>query len=146
MESSSSEFVSVYAAGQVAGSAANTAFVSTLSKAGVQNFTQFDTGTHRAGDYSAVAIDPSTNNFWIENEYAGANSTSIGDYGTWVQNFSVGGTPSVLTPRQFDALLTAVAGSSAAPGSAATPSHIDLLFLEAMALSGQSTHHDYMFF
>jgi hypothetical protein len=150
MESSSSEFVSVYAAGQVAGSAANTAFVSTLSKAGVQNFTQFDSGTHRAGDYSAVAIDPSTNNFWIENEYAGANSTSIGDYGTWIQNFSVGGTPSA----QIDALLTAVMGSSTTSGSAAVtsqlsaaPSHIDVLFLEAMALSTQSSHHhDFLFF
>jgi hypothetical protein len=86
MESSSTEKVSVYDIGELSGGSMS---AGVLAEAGAQNFSQFDGNPHRAGDYSAIAVDPSTNNFWIENEYASGTVTSVGDYGTFISNFSV---------------------------------------------------------
>jgi hypothetical protein len=86
MESSSTQKVSVYDVGELSGGSMS---AGVLAVAGTNNFTQFDSNPHRAGDYSAIAVDPSTNNFWIENEYAGSHVTGIGDYGTFISNFTV---------------------------------------------------------
>ena len=67
MRSSTTDFVSTYFTGQTADSSGtgvmNIAEIGCIDGSGVQ------TGTARAGDYSATAIDPVTDTFWHTNEY-----------------------------------------------------------------------------
>ncbi|MGC8639007.1 MAG: Ig-like domain-containing protein, partial [Isosphaeraceae bacterium] len=82
MESSSTEYVSMYITGRLASDPANTMEPATLVKAGAATL-----NPSRAGDYGGLVLDPSTaNTFWAGNEYAQSN----GSWGTWITQFTVG--------------------------------------------------------
>jgi hypothetical protein len=66
MESSSSEFVSMYVTGRQAGDPLGTMKPGLLVAPGISDGFFF-----RAGDYSGIAVDPNGTSFWAENEYQG---------------------------------------------------------------------------
>jgi methionine-rich copper-binding protein CopC len=70
MESSSTEFVSSYVAGHIAGTPLGTTTPGVAFAPGAG----FMPASFREGDYSSVVYDPSTNLFWAANEYAGPNA------------------------------------------------------------------------
>jgi hypothetical protein len=73
MESSSSEFVSSYAAGHVAGQPLGTTVAGTAFAPGGGSMPQ----SFRAGDYSSVVLDPTDGTtFWAANEYIGSDGAS----------------------------------------------------------------------
>ena len=63
MQSSSTEFTSMYVTGQVAGGAPGTTGTPRLAKGG----DEFYPG-NRSGDYSGITVDPVTDTFWAANE------------------------------------------------------------------------------
>jgi hypothetical protein len=67
MESSLTEFVSMYVTGRWASDPLGTLAAGTLVKAG----NSFLYGLFRAGDYSNIALDPDGLTFWAANEYKG---------------------------------------------------------------------------
>jgi protocatechuate 3,4-dioxygenase beta subunit/methionine-rich copper-binding protein CopC len=72
MESSSSEFVSSYVAGHIAGTPLGTTTAGTDFAPGAGSMPE----SFREGDYSSVAYDPGTGEFWAANEYSGPNASS----------------------------------------------------------------------
>ena len=88
MESSSSEYMSMYVTGQIAGGAAGTMLTPVLARAGVTTYTGFDGSPYRAGDFSGMGVDPSDGSFWSANEYAIA-AQAVRNFGTWIQQFTI---------------------------------------------------------
>jgi hypothetical protein len=73
MESSSSEFVSAYVAGHVAGQPLGTTIAGSAFAPGGGSMPQ----SSRAGDYSSVVLDPTDGiTFWAANEYIGSDGAS----------------------------------------------------------------------
>jgi hypothetical protein len=94
MQSSLSEFVSVYVTGQRFGDSPGTMQTPVLAKAGEKNYIAFDCDgpndprTCRAGDYSGITADPDlSDTFCAANEYA--TSDSAENWGTWIACFSL---------------------------------------------------------
>jgi uncharacterized repeat protein (TIGR01451 family) len=83
MESSLSEFISMYVGVHAAGSAAGSTST-TLAKAGTDTMAN----SSRSGDYSTTVVDPSNpNTFWATNEYSPPNSgTDI--WATYIASFT----------------------------------------------------------
>jgi hypothetical protein len=145
MESSSNEFMSMYAAGQKAGDPAGVIQTGVLVKAGAAAYNASGAGDkspYRAGDYSGIGVDPVTGNFWVANEYAAPRSgflSYFANWGTWVATFSVpsnattsvntallaGGAPSGPTTTAPGARALAAGHVSGAGGSAPGPYHIE---------------------
>lgn len=95
LESSSSEYMSMYVTGRSISDPLNTMQTATLVMAGQASYTLLglESSPHRAGDYSGMAVDIDSsgnplNTFWGANEYTDAN----GVWATVIGNFSV--TPS----------------------------------------------------
>ncbi len=88
MESSSTEYMSMYVTGQIAGLTNGTMLTPVLAQAGVAPYTSFDTPPYVAGFYSATSVDPTDGSFWSANEYA-VPSQPESNWGTWIQQFSV---------------------------------------------------------
>lgn len=107
MESSSSEFLSVYVTGATFSSAPNSMVMQTpvLAKAGEAAYHSFDQPPYRAGDFSGMSVDPVDGSFWAANEYA-TSSNLAANWGTWIANFKLG-TGNVAAP----------AGASSASGA-----------------------------
>jgi methionine-rich copper-binding protein CopC/protocatechuate 3,4-dioxygenase beta subunit len=84
MESSSSEFVSAYVAGHIAGSPLGSTTAGNAFAPG----TELEQVSFRNGDYSTVVYDSTTGLFWAANEYAGTNSGSD-IWHTRIASFSV---------------------------------------------------------
>jgi uncharacterized repeat protein (TIGR01451 family) len=83
IESSSSEFVSMYVTGRTPSDAAGTMETGARVIAGTTNYTG-----SRMGDYSGTSVDPSnTTTFWSENEWI--NNASAGSWNTEQASFSV---------------------------------------------------------
>jgi hypothetical protein len=81
MESSSSEYVSIYVTGRLASDPVNTMEPASRAEAGVSTLSN-----GRTGDYAGIALDPSASQtFWAGNEYA----MSGGAWGTWLAQFTV---------------------------------------------------------
>ncbi len=121
MQSSSSQFMSMYVTGQLAGAAAGSMQTPILAKAGTRNYIAFDcdqnqigeTNVCRAGDYSGITIDPTVpDRFCAANEYAtsAAPSSSSANWGTWISCFT-------LTPVH-DLALTALIAPKTIAGTA----------------------------
>jgi hypothetical protein len=95
MESSATEYVSMYITGRLPGDAAGTLEPALLARAGAVTL-----NPTRAGDYAGIGLDPSTaNTFWAANEYAPSGSA----WGTWMAQFQVANPsgnqpPTVATP------------------------------------------------
>jgi hypothetical protein len=91
MESSDSEYMSMYVVGQTLADPRGVMEPPLLVKAGEANYIGF-----RAGDYSGITVDPLTNtSFWAANEYATGTDNAYyshpPNWGTWIAPFSVGG-------------------------------------------------------
>ncbi len=97
MESSSSEFVSMYVTGQAPGGSGMQTGV--VAQAGQVQYSAFDGSPHRAGDFSGITVDPSDGSFWAANEYA-KNISNLANtkWGTHITNFTVTATPSWTQP------------------------------------------------
>jgi Fibronectin type III domain/Bacterial Ig-like domain (group 2) len=95
MESSASEYVSMYVTGRLSTDAPNTMETSVLAGAGTVTLSP-----SRSGDYGAVGLDPSAaNTFWAADEYAPSGIM----WGTWIAQFTVTSAnnddpPTVATP------------------------------------------------
>jgi hypothetical protein len=104
IESSATEFISMYVTGRVTTDAAGTMETPQLAQAGVAGYQ----GT-RAGDFSGINVDPVTGtSFWAANEYAITPPDPLSpNWGTWMANFSVVGLHFAVT-----APATATAGTA----------------------------------
>jgi sugar lactone lactonase YvrE len=82
MESSSSEFVSMYVAGRLATDPLGTMGSGTVVAPGIATHTNF----FRTGDYGGMSVDPTNGlTFWAAHEYAGTNSV----YNTFLASFTI---------------------------------------------------------
>jgi hypothetical protein len=101
MESSTSEYVSMYITGRLASDPVNTMEPSSLAKAGTASLSN-----NRTGDYGGIALDPSASQtFWGGNEYSAG-----GAWGTWLAQFTVSTNPNDQPP-------TVATPASASPGT-----------------------------
>ncbi len=84
MQSSLTQFVSMYVTGQLHGAPAGTLLPAVEVQAG--SLSQPD--SFRTGDYSGIAVDPSNGlTFWAINQYYGPDINNI--WNTWVASFQV---------------------------------------------------------
>ncbi len=98
IQSSSTEYMSMYVTGQAAGDPLGAMQTPVLVKAGqVAYSATFDSSPYRAGDYSGITVDPTDGSFWAANEYAKA-ITSSANWGTWLANFTLGAAVPDVTP------------------------------------------------
>jgi hypothetical protein len=96
MQSSSTEFMSMYVTGQNSANAPGEVRTPILAKAGLRTYRAFDcvigslfVDDCRAGDYSGISIDPNFSNmFCAANEYASSKSSN--NWGTWIACFAIG--------------------------------------------------------
>jgi hypothetical protein len=118
IESSSSEFVSMYVTGRTPSDPIGTMETGIRTRAGTTNYTG-----SRMGDYSGIGIDPSnTTTFWAENEFinnsgAGSWATGIASFTLATSNaathFSVSAPSSSTAGSAFTITVTALTGSNA---------------------------------
>jgi hypothetical protein len=88
MESSMAEFPSMMVTGQLAGAPAGTMPRGIVAKAGAGPLTGECRSTCRAGDYSAITVDPNfADRFCAVNEYSPSDGANV--WGTWIACFSL---------------------------------------------------------
>jgi hypothetical protein len=125
LESSSSEYMSMYVTGRTMSDPLGTMQTPTLAQAGQASYTLLglEASPHRAGDFSGIGVDIDSsgnplNTFWAANEYTDPN----GLWATVLMNFSV--TPSnPLSPITVSAAALpnpVVAGTTTALSATAT--------------------------
>jgi hypothetical protein len=114
LQSSSSQYMSMYVTGQAAGDPLNAMQPAVLAEAGQTGYTLsgLEASPHRAGDFSGIGVDIDSsgnplNAFWTANEFTGANS----DWATWISNFSVSPLPQGPFAQVYDGT-TAIADGS----------------------------------
>ncbi len=89
IQSSSSEYMSMYVTGHSSGDALGSMQTPVLVRAGQAPYSaSFDSSPYRAGDYSGITIDPTDGSFWAANEYATTSGSA--NWGTWLANFTLG--------------------------------------------------------
>jgi hypothetical protein len=96
MQSSSSQFMSMYVTGQNSANSSGEMRTPVLARAGQRTYKAFDCAIGsffvddcRAGDYSGISIDPNFSNmFCAANEYASSKSSN--NWGTWIACFAIG--------------------------------------------------------
>jgi hypothetical protein len=103
LESSASEYMSMYVAGRTPSDALNTMQTPVLVQAGQLTYTLsgFEASPHRAGDFSGIGLDVDSsgnplNSFWAANEYTGSGAA----WATWLSNFTMDFGPVVLDNGQ----------------------------------------------
>jgi hypothetical protein len=89
MQSSSSQFVSMYVTTRNAVDPAGTLQTPVEVQAGQAASNWFESGVFAkdAGEFSGIAIDPTNGTFWAANEFA--NNAAAPNWGTFVANFSL---------------------------------------------------------
>ncbi|MGE5816699.1 MAG: hypothetical protein ACM37Z_01660, partial [Deltaproteobacteria bacterium] len=100
MQSSASQFMSMYVTGQTPDDPAGQMRSPMLAKAGLGTYRAFDcfsggmfVSDCRAGDFSGISVDPNFSNmFCAANEYATSSSgkNGLNNWGTWIACFSIG--------------------------------------------------------
>ena len=76
IQSSSTEYMSMYVTGRSTGDALGAMQTPVLVKAGQAAYgATFDSSPYRAGDYSGITVDPADGSFWAANEYATTSGT-----------------------------------------------------------------------
>jgi hypothetical protein len=95
MQSSSSEYMSMYATGRVSADTSGQMETPVEVQAGQATYAGFDGSPYRAGDFSGITVDPSDGSFWAANEYATSDTTSQANWGTAIANFKL---PSATPP------------------------------------------------
>ena len=116
MQSSSSQFMSMYVTGRNSANAPGQMRTPLLARAGQRTYRAFDcvVGSFfiddcRAGDYSGISIDPNFSNmFCAANEYASSKSSN--NWGTWIACFAIG---------VHDLAVTSIAAPTTVKGAAA---------------------------
>jgi hypothetical protein len=121
LESSGSQFLSMYLTGQKAGAPAGTLQAPIVAKAGEATLRVFRASGElgaplRTGDYSGVAIDPADGSFWAANEYTTSTpppppGTRGANWGTWIGQFTISASSSILA-----AAVTSIAQSLPSSG------------------------------
>jgi subtilase family serine protease len=96
LESSSTEYMSMYVAGRLASDPLNTMQAAALAQPGLTGYTLSggESSPHRTGDFSGIGVDIDSsgnplNAFWAANEYTGSNAA----WATHISNFSVTAPP-----------------------------------------------------
>ncbi len=98
MQSSTTEFMSMYVTGRRATDPAGVMQPPLLAKAGEATYRViFSSGQEltqplRTGDYSGITVDPVTGTFWVANEYATEPlppPQTRANWGNWIANFSI---------------------------------------------------------
>ncbi|MEM7312901.1 MAG: pre-peptidase C-terminal domain-containing protein, partial [Planctomycetota bacterium] len=84
MQSSNTEFVSMYATGQAAGSELNSMAPPVLVQAGNETYLG-----GRGGDYSGIGVDPVTDSFWAFNEISVDGPAPNPLWSTWIGEFEI---------------------------------------------------------
>jgi hypothetical protein len=140
IESSSSEFVSMYVTGRTPSDPSGTMETGVRAMAGTTNYTG-----SRMGDYSGTGVDPVTGTtFWSENEFI--NNGSAGNWATAIASFTVATANKVNTttavtssvnPSVFGQSVTFTATVTPASGSN-IPTGI-VTFLDGTATLGTAT-------
>ena len=88
MQSSAAEFPSMYVTGRLAAAPLGTTQKGALAKAGAGPLTGECSRSCRAGDYSAVTVDPNSNDrFCAVNEYGPGDGVNV--WGTWIACFTL---------------------------------------------------------
>ena len=88
MESSTAEFPSMMVTGQLAGAPPGTMQRGIVAKAGTRPLTGECSSSCRAGDYSAITVDPNFDDrFCAVNEYGPYDGVNV--WGTWIACFSL---------------------------------------------------------
>lgn len=99
IQSSSSEYMSMYVTGRTSSDPTGTMQTPVLAKAGETSYSAtFDSSPYRAGDYSGITVDPINSTFWAANEYAKTPTDSRANWGTWIKNFSLQSLPTDSNP------------------------------------------------
>ncbi len=135
MQSSATEFMSMYVTSRKAGDPLGTMQAPVRVKAGEATFrvltdTGFDLG-RVPGDYGGISIDPDDDTFWAAHEYATATHPPpqpggfTANWGTWIANFSI-------SPLGI-ALRAVSVGTSAAETEPLSEDRLNPLLLEAVA-------------
>jgi hypothetical protein len=84
LESSSTEFMSMYVTGQTEVEALGTMKTPAVVRPGTANY-----GRLRTGDYAGISVDPSeSNRFWAANQYAAPPQDDF-HWNTWVASFAL---------------------------------------------------------
>jgi hypothetical protein len=100
MQSSASQFMSMYVTGQASDDPPGHMRAPILAKAGLGTYRAFDCfagglfiSDCRAGDFSGISVDPNFSNmFCAANEYATSSKgrNGLNNWGTWIACFSIG--------------------------------------------------------
>jgi hypothetical protein len=102
MESSPTEYMSMYVAGRLASDAPGTMETTSLAaQPGQAPYTGFPgveaSPPFRAGDFSGTTVDPNDGTFWSANEYASSNTSLAANWGTAISHFSLTSSLSPIT-------------------------------------------------
>jgi hypothetical protein len=89
MESSPTEYMSMYVTGRVSSDASNQMETPVLTQAGQAPYQGFDTAPYRAGDFSGINVD-GDGTFWAANEYATSSTSLPANWGTAIAHFQIG--------------------------------------------------------
>src|SRR3954471_7025047 len=104
MQSSAEEFPSMYVTGRLAAAPPGTMETPNVAKAGGGPLGACDS-TCRAGDYSAITVDPNFNNrFCAVNEYGPDDTVNV--WGTWIACFTIS---APADPRVYSLAATGIA-------------------------------------
>ena len=133
-QTSASRFPEMRYTGRLAGDSLNSMQSPVVAKASAFFFDDFaglpDDPFERWGDYSATAIDPSDQSFWVAHEYARVAATGAendGRWGTWLANFTFGcGGP---TPTPSATPTGPTATPTTTPTATNTPERPDLVVI-----------------
>jgi hypothetical protein len=89
MQSSASEFMSVYVTGRRPNDPPGVLRTPALVKAGEATFGHPQQHPYTSGDYSGISVDPATGtSFWAANEYA-RSAPVDNNWGTWIAHFAI---------------------------------------------------------
>ena len=106
IQSSSSEFMSMYVTGRTASDPAGT-METGMSPTGIHGTSNIS-NSGRAGDYSGTSVDPTDNTtFWSANEFKGSSSWNTG-----IARYSLGGSVGAATHYAVTAPASTVAGNA----------------------------------
>jgi hypothetical protein len=124
MESSPTEYMSVYVTGRVSSDPANQMETPQLAQAGQAPYHGFgalfgDPSPFRAGDFSGITVD-GDGTFWAANEYATSATSQLANWGTAIAHFQVSNPAAPPTITSIGASPSTVTGTSTVLSATAT--------------------------
>jgi hypothetical protein len=125
MESSTTEYMSVYATGRTSSDASGQMEAPALVQAGQASYHGFDPAPYRAGDFSGITVD-GNGTFWVANEYATSSTGLAANWGTAIGNVQVSSAaPPTITsanasPNPVNGTTTTLSATATDPNPGAT--------------------------